>query len=329
MKSLTLACLAFSALFATPASAQVAPGIPCGTIPGVTVDAQPQNAMPGENITVTIYNNSGQTIMLPNGCAYQGVYAGGSCQGSTLFLQLCTLNIPSIPSGSTYQGIWNQQAGGVQVAAGTYSFEIIYFDGGFTNNTCCVSVNIGGAPGAPGCFGDGGDQMGCSDCPCGNNAVPGSGTGCINSTGAGASLQGSGSDSVTAADPGDLRFELSGAVPNSFAVLVSGASLAPTNPMNPCFGLGSGVQSVVLDGLRCAVGSTLRHGGRPVDAAGEVGTTNNGWGGASGPPGGIAAQAGFTAGTTRHFQAFYRELPSTVCGTEQNTSHSIEITFTP
>ena len=302
----------------------------CGGLPGVAVSVQPPNPMPGELITVTIDNNSGQEIWLPNGCAFQNVYAGGFCQGNPLFLQICTLNIPSIPDGGSYQGVWNQQAGGNQVPDGDYSFEIRYAEVNFANSySCCVPVTIGGGPGTSMCFGDGGDQMGCTECPCGNNAQPGSATGCINSSLSGAFLEVSGSESVTAPDPTDLRFELFDAVPNSFSVLVSGAGLAPTNPQNPCFGLGSGVQSVALDGLRCAVQNTLRHGGRPVDANGQVGQTNNGWGGASGPPAGIAGQSGFGAGTTRYFQVFYREFAGVVCNTEQNTSQAIEVVFTP
>ena len=201
--------------------------------------------------------------------------------------------------------------------------------------------NTSGAPqvGAPGCapaptfptacFGDGGDQMGCTPCPCGNESAIGAGTGCQNSSGVGAELLPSGSASVTAMDPDDLRFEMAGGTPSSFAVLTSGNAIAPGNAMNPCFGMDSGVQSAVLDGLRCAVQSTQRHGGRPVAADGTVGVSTNGWGGASGPPTGLADQGGFTAGQTRHYQVFYRELPGQVCLTEQNTTQAVTVTFEP
>ena len=188
----------------------------------------------------------------------------------------------------------------------------------------------GGGPVFPeSCNGDGGNQMGCTDCPCGNNAAPGTTGGCLNSANASGRLVGSGSPSVTAADPADLRFDANGCVPSSFAVLTSGNAIAPANAANPCFGEDSGLQSGVLDGLRCAVQSTQRHGGRPVDANGDVGATTNGWGGSSGPPIGLAAQGGFVAGQTRHYQVFYRELPGLVCLTEQNTTQAVSVTFQP
>ena len=178
------------------------------------------------------------------------------------------------------------------------------------------------------CFGDGAAAMGCSACPCGNSAA-GAFSGCLNSAGVGATLIGSGSTSVTAPDPTDLRFDLVGGVPGSFAVLLSGAAIAPQNPANPCFGMDTGVQSAVTDGLRCAVLSTQRHGVRAVDASGFVGITTNGWGGEDGPPTGLAALSGFGAGTTRHFQAFYREVPGAVCLTGQNTTQAVSVTFAP
>lgn len=179
------------------------------------------------------------------------------------------------------------------------------------------------------CNGDGGDQMGCTPCACGNEAPVGTIGGCLNSSGAGARLTALGSASITAPEPGDLRFEMDGGVPASFAVLTSGAAIGPQNMANPCFGMDSGVQSAVLDGLRCAVVSTQRHGGRPVDSTGAVGATTNGWGGANGPNPNIASQGGFAAGSTRHFQAFLRELPGVVCLTEQNTTQAVTVVFAP
>ena len=193
-----------------------------------------------------------------------------------------------------------------------------------------------GAPGCQGsfayvesCFGDGGDQMGCTACPCGNEATPGTVGGCLNSVGASAHLIATGLASVSVLDPNDLGFLMENGVPGGFAVLTSGQSIGPLNMANPCFGTGSGVQSNVLDGLRCAVGSTQRHGGRATDGAGEIGFTNNGWGGAFGPPAGLATQGGFVAGETRHYQAFYRDFADQVCLTEQNTTQAITVTFTP
>ena len=167
--------------------------------------------------------------------------------------------------------------------------------------------------------------MGCTSCPCSNDAPPGTFGGCLNSTAMSARLLRSGSGSVIA---GDLRFEMSGGVPG-FAVLTSGASLAPTNMSNPCFGLDSGIQSVNLDGLRCVVQDVFRHGSRSIDLNGDVGSTTSGWGPPDAPVGGLGAQASAMSGDVRHFQAVYREMAGSVCLTEQNTSQAVTVTFTP
>lgn len=182
------------------------------------------------------------------------------------------------------------------------------------------------------CSGDGGNQLGCTDCPCGNNAPMGTVGGCLNSAGSSARLEATGDPSVSlpAGITTDLRFALSSAVPASFAILNSGDAVAPNNPMNMCFGMKSGAQALAFDGLRCAVENTTRHGGRGVDNNGEVGTTTSPWGGEGGPPVGIAqAGAGFAAGTTRYFQAIYRDDVQLSCMRGENTSQAVEVTFEP
>ena len=132
----------------------------------------------------------------------------------------------------------------------------------------------------PLCNGDGGDQSGCTDCPCQNNALPGTVGGCLNSTITSALLWVLGDPSVSL-PPGattDLRFGLDTGIPATFCVLTSGDAVAPANAGNPCFGLQSGVTSVNLDGLRCAVSNVLRHGGRLADSNGSVGVINSPWG---------------------------------------------------
>lgn len=179
-------------------------------------------------------------------------------------------------------------------------------------------------PGDDQCSGDGGDGAGCTPCPCGNDAPAGTLGGCLNSVGTSARLVSAGSTSVTL---GDLRFTLRLATPSSFAVLVSGDETAPQNPANPCFGSNSGVQSVTLDGLRCAVGTLVRHGSRATDSSGSAGVTSPGWGPPDGPSGGIPAQAGAISGDGRTFQVIHRETPGTVCQTAQQSSQAIRITL--
>ena len=81
-----------------------------------------------------------------------------------------------------------------------------YGQTGLSSQLC---YNSGGAPMgfADSCNGDGGDQAGCTDCPCSNNASQGTVGGCLNSAGTSLRLLGTGSDSISAAD---LRIEGSG-----------------------------------------------------------------------------------------------------------------------
>lgn len=182
------------------------------------------------------------------------------------------------------------------------------------------------------CNGDGGNQMGCTNCPCMNNTPAGTVGGCMNSAGTGARLTASGSTSVSipTMSTTDLRFGISGAPAGAFCILNSGNGVAPGGVANPCFGMNSGTQAAQFDGLRCAIMSTRRHGGRSADANGNVGVTNNPWGGEGGPPVGIAvAGGGFAAGQTRYFQVINRDDPLASCMRGLNTSQAIEVAFTP
>ncbi len=182
------------------------------------------------------------------------------------------------------------------------------------------------------CNGDGGNQAGCTSCPCSNNAPAGSIGGCLNRAGTPGRLSVSGYASIALPSGStlDLRFGLEGLPPLTFSILNSGDALSPGNPMNPCFGNGSGTQAVQFDGLRCAIVNTRRHGGRAADANGAVGVTNDPWGGEGGPAVGIAnAFGGFLAGDTRYFQSVYREDAVAVCMRGLNTTQAVEVLFTP
>lgn len=182
------------------------------------------------------------------------------------------------------------------------------------------------------CFGDGGDQMGCTDCPCGNNSPPGSIGGCQNSSGSadGAVLIAAGHASVS--NP-TLRFEGYGLVSSSLAILQAGVSLLPINPPCPP---GSGIAPANFDGLRCVGGGAIRVGSRSATADGTVGVVNRGWGLPDGPPDGLLPcslsidcnPTGPIVGSTRHYQIFYREDLMLGCMTGQNTSNAVSVTFT-
>lgn len=176
------------------------------------------------------------------------------------------------------------------------------------------------------CRGDGGDQLGCTNCPCGNNAANGSTGGCLNSAVKSATLVATGNPSESS---DSLRLEVQGASQLTLGVLLSGASRAPTNASNPCFGLDSGIQAVNMDGLRCVVEGVQRHGGRSTDASGDIGATTAGWGGLDAPPAGLIAQGGFTSGQTRQYQVVYRDNVALQCMRGLNTTNGVSITFVP
>ena len=184
------------------------------------------------------------------------------------------------------------------------------------------------------CNGDGGDGLGCTPCPCGNEAPPGVAGGCLNSAGTSAKIAATG-DLSASLPPGlasDLRLTLRGAPAGVLCVMLSGAAIAPQNMASLCLGMDSGVQSLDRDGLRCAVMNTKRHGGRAADGSGTI-TDSTGpsrvWGGEAQPNGGLWRQGGFVAGQTRYFQVTYREDPLAVCGRGLNTSQAVEIVFEP
>ncbi len=182
------------------------------------------------------------------------------------------------------------------------------------------------------CNGDGGDQLGCTNCPCANNAPAGTIGGCLNSVGTGARLTASGNTSVSmpSGSTTDLRFGVCNLPPGAFAILNSGDAVGNQNMASPCFGLNSGTQAMQFDGLRCAITNTRRHGGRSADAYGDVGITNGPWGGDGNPALGIAqAGTGFLSGQTRFFQVIHRDDVALGCMRGLNTSQAIEVTFGP
>lgn len=218
--------------------------------------------------------------------------------------------------------------GFADVIVGAYRDNEFFFEGGNARVFSGVPVST---IGPDLCSGDGGDQMGCTNCPCGNNAPQGTVGGCLNSAATSARLEivGSPSVSLPAGATNDLRISLTGTVPFSFCLLRSGDRIAPGNPINPCFGLPSGAQSISFDGLRCAIMGVRRHGARASDANGTVGVTTVPWGGEGPPQAGLAEFAGLVAGHNAYFQALNRDFPNQSCGRGINTSQAIHVVFQP
>lgn len=308
----------------TPEFAGVIPNPICGICPPVatmsvsgqrvTVDSPPfAIAANGDFTAIVTLSNTAGTITV-------------NALGQTTMSSL--IGNPSAPtpfSGNFALGEYGFDVGGPLTATFDFTDPGTTVSGSFT-----IVGNLGGSHSglyAPTfCAGDGGDQMGCTDCPCGNNAPQGSRGGCLNGVLQSAEIHASGGAGVGA---GDLRIEMTGGNPMTFGVLLSGASRAPANMANPCFGLDSGAQSTSFDGLRCSVQLLQRHGVRPTDSNGDIGMTTNGWGPPNAPMAGIAGQAGFVPGQVRNFQVVYRALPTEQCGRGLNTSNGVTIAFVP
>lgn len=271
------------------------------------------------------------------------IYDGASCPGDPTMVLACSSSEIQPPVAPFEAGFDIDLVAGVTYVIRAGSTDMNQ-EGGATLIVApgpqAVFNDAGLQPGAPGCglplpemcSGDGGNQMGCTNCPCGNNALPGTIGGCLNRTGLPARLSQTGSTSVSLLPMHviDLRFGATQLPPNTFSILVSGDVLAPQGMANPCFGMGTGAQSISFDGLRCAVQNLRRHGGRQADANGDIGVTTDPWGGEGGPPVGIAqAFGGFAAGQQRFFQAIYREEALAVCMRGLNTTQASGVTFTP
>ncbi len=161
------------------------------------------------------------------------------------------------------------------------------------------------------CHGDGGNGLGCTDCPCSNNGTPGHPGGCLNSSGSSVLLYGQGIPSVSA-DTFQLRVKHTSE--GTLGFLVSGGNqLAP-----PGCPLGSGLQNAFDDGLRCIGGAMQRHGPRVTY---ENGYPNSYFG--------LISQAGFTLGQVRHFQYVYRDDVTAGCQTGRNSSNALTMTIVP
>ena len=154
------------------------------------------------------------------------------------------------------------------------------------------------------CSGEAGQTL----CPCGNASPPGSGAGCLNSTGAGAKLSASGMPRVT-----------------NDTLVLSGASM-PASVATLYF-QGSGLQNggagdVFGDGVRCAGGSIIRL------------ATKTNVGGASSVPGPgdplISIKGAVpSAGATRYYQAWYRNAVSFCTSDTFNVSNAMAVIWMP
>ncbi|MBL8863336.1 MAG: HYR domain-containing protein [Planctomycetes bacterium] len=148
--------------------------------------------------------------------------------------------------------------------------------------------------GTPFCFGE-------SACPCGNDGPPGSGAGCVNSTGAGARLTGSGLTSLSA---DGLALDVVGLPPAGFATFFQ-ASLAIDVP----FG----------DGRRCANGTIVRLATKPHAGSSSYPALTE-------AP--VSVRGQLVGPGVQNYQVWYRN-PAGPCGTGWNLSNALSVIWIP
>jgi len=158
------------------------------------------------------------------------------------------------------------------------------------------------------CVGDGSG----TECPCGNNSAVGSNRGCLHSFGLGARLAGTGVSSVLA-DTVTITLSDAPASGGQATTFFQGTRLA-----------GGGAGTVFGDGLRCAVGTVLRLGTRSAATGGAS------FGhGISGDPAISVVGVVPAAGSTRYYQATYRNALAFCTSATFNASNGIEIVWVP
>jgi plastocyanin len=273
--------------------------------------------------TITWSNASGGSQSVQSTTAPYTYNSGTIVAGGTYartFVKPGTYNYTSVPGGfsatvtvtGTSNAVTTLAQGGQQYrarmddTAGGTGIELCYelrFRDWPGNILVAPSHRVpltGATTGTGYCFGDGSATA----CPCGNTAVSGAGTGCLNSLGTGARLFGSGVASISA----DTLVLQGTGMPNSSALYFQG-----TAQQN------GGLGSVFGDGLRCAAGSVLRLGTK-VNTAG-----------ASNYPVGVdlivSIKGAVSAPGTRNYQVWYRNAAAFCQPETFNLSNGLSVVW--
>jgi hypothetical protein len=220
-----------------------------------------------------------------------------------------TMPFTSIQNG-TIQGVIEIyiQTGSVDIPLNQVNLSLQQATGpnsGFICNPAPTITFIGVVSPSTGtsfCPGDGSGTA----CPCGNNSLTGSESGCLSSLGQGAKLVGSGSASVS-----NDTFVLQGSqMPNSSALYFQGTTQQA-----------GGVGAVFGDGLRCAGGTIIR-----------LGTKTNSAGASQYPAAGdvlISVKGSLASGNTRTYQVWYRNAAAFCTSATFNLSNGVQVQWGP
>lgn len=193
----------------------------------------------------------------------------------------------------------NTAAGGGTVGS-TGAFRLAEYSVAGTDSPVRLtgSVQPVGGLGTPDCFGDGSGNP----CPCNNLGA--TGQGCANASGQGATLEATGSSSITA---GNLVLTGSNLMPGQAGLFFQGDQE-----------LNNGVGLVFGDGLRCAGGQVVRLQVANADAGGVAQSNAN-----------IASLGGVAPGETKSYQLWYQDAGPSPCGFGFNLTHSVTLTWAP
>ena len=143
--------------------------------------------------------------------------------------------------------------------------------------------------------------------PCANDGA--TDTGCANSTGLGARMEGRGSSSLYM---DDLSFEV--------------VQLPPSTPGILFYAFGAGPNTVLADGITCATGVKYRI--PSVQVASAFGVTNTPIGLAAYIENNLPSVAHLLLGASYYFQFWYRD-PLGPCGSTSNVTNMVRIVVTP
>ena len=315
-----------------------------GTAQFESLDMQPATVSTDFSAIITVFRPGGGTPILSDAPTQSQVNMVSAFDGTIDFAGTSGMMLPNLAANNTLTAVspppasdlvlftgppgnpgtvtLDVSAVGASIAAGAGNLVAQFMQTASASLRVCYRFELGQSK----CNGDGGNQMGCTNCLCNNNAPVGTVGGCLNSVGTSARIVASG---VPSQSNDTLQIKVFSAAPNRMGTLFSSSAGMPTNPLSPCFGLDSGVANNFMDGLRCLGGSVRRQGTRTSNVNGNYGETDAPWGPPAGPPGGLIARAGWMPGQTICYQVYYRDDPMLVCNTAINTTNALRITILP